>query len=72
MDAFTTNKVSTKKLISDPNHMDLKDKVIAIGTDTTNPYIKVRYWVKEEQLDLAAILEAISIKEALEKKCADT
>jgi len=34
----------------------LPNKVEALGENITNPYVRLRYWIKEESLDLHALL----------------
>lgn len=66
--AYSASKYQASMFFSDPNLATSKEKVDSIGNSRTNPFVKMRYWVKEEQLDLASILEAIHVKEGMEKR----
>ena len=50
----------------------MKEDFDALQKKITNPYIKMKYWVKEEIYDLHAILEAIHTKEKLENQLSKT
>lgn len=70
--AYSASKFQASLFFADPNEAAAKEKVDSIGSSRTNPFVKMRYWVKEEQFDLAAILEAIHVKEGMEKRLEGT
>lgn len=46
--------------------MNLKTELGKLSDNVTNPFVTFKYWIKEETLDLHALLEAISWKGAIE------
>lgn len=60
-------------LFLDPEKVNVRDQVnLLFSTKTGNPFIKLKYWVKEEICDLNSILEAIAMKEYMDSKLAKT
>ena len=50
----------------DNKRIDLRDKVIKLGENLTNPFMYIKNWIKGEVMDLESLLRSISKKEAFE------
>ena len=70
--AYSVSAFQAKLLFANPEKGELKDTVDSLHKRLTNPFVKYRYWIKEEIFDLHAILEAIHCKEKLEEKLKKT
>ena len=55
-------------MISDSENNTMKEQINNLSLKVSNPFIRFKYWVKEEIIDLHALLEAISHKHSLESK----
>jgi hypothetical protein len=71
LETFNTH-AEGKPLFSDdgpgPDKKDLKTELQGLQTKISNPFIRFKYWIKEETLDLHSMLEAISARAALENR----
>jgi hypothetical protein len=56
------------KMVSDLDNNTMKEQIDNLSRKVTNPYIRFKYWVKEEIIDLHALLEAIGHKNSLESR----
>lgn len=56
------------KMVSDSDNNTMKEQIDNLSRKVTNPYIRFKYWVKEEIIDLHALLEAIGHKNSLESR----
>lgn len=52
-------------LVSDPKKINIQQKLEFLSTSAQNPFKHVKNWVKGEILEIEAIMEAISMKEAM-------
>ena len=59
---------ASKKMISDSENNTMKEQINNLSLKVSNPFIRFKYWVKEEIIDLHALLEAISHKNSLESR----
>ena len=50
----------------DNKRIDLRDKVIKLGENLTNPFMYLKNWIKGEVMDLESLLRSIAKKEAFE------
>ena len=50
----------------DGKRIDMRDKMVKLGEQLTNPFIYVKNWIKGEVMDLESLLRAISKKESIE------
>lgn len=57
-----------KKMISDSDNNNMKEMINNLSRKVSNPFVRFKYWVKEEIIDLHALLEAISHKSSIESK----
>ena len=56
------------KLVSGDNKAHLKNQVEHLSKELQNPFKHIRNWVKGEMLNLGALIQAITDKEACESK----
>ncbi|CAI2363823.1 unnamed protein product [Moneuplotes crassus] len=56
------------KMISDTDNNTMRAQIEALSEKIDNPFIRFKYWVKEEIIDLHALLQAIGQKNSLESK----
>jgi hypothetical protein len=56
------------RLVSGDTKAHLKNKLDLLAKELVNPFIHVRNWIKGEMLNLGALIEAISEKEACDSK----
>ena len=59
---------ASKKMISDSENNNMKEQINNLSQKVSNPYIRFKYWVKEEIVDLHSLLEAISHRNSLESQ----
>lgn len=52
-------------LVSDPRKLNMQQKLEYLSTNAQNPFKHVKNWVKGEILEIEAILDAVSMKEAM-------
>lgn len=57
-----------QRMISDSDNNTMKEQINNLSQKISNPFIRFKYWVKEELVDLHALLEAIAHKHALESR----
>lgn len=57
-----------KRMISDSDNNNMKELINNLSKKVSNPFIRFKYWVKEEIIDLHALLETISHKNSIENK----
>ena len=51
-----------------PQKQNAKEKLEALPAALKNPYKTLKLWIKWEQLDITAILEAVEMKHSLESR----
>lgn len=56
------------KMISDSDNNTMKEQIDNLSRKVSNPFIRFKYWVKEEIIDLNALIEAIGHKNSLESR----
>jgi len=56
------------KMISDTDNNTMRAQIEALSEKIDNPFIRFKYWVKEEIIDLHSLLQAIGQKNSLESK----
>lgn len=54
------------KMISDTDNNTMRAQIEALAQKVDNPFIRFKYWVKEEIIDLHALLQAVGQKNGLE------
>lgn len=57
-----------QKMIADSENNTMKEQIDSLSRKVSNPFIRFKYWVKEEIIDLHSILEAIGHKNSLESR----
>lgn len=57
-----------QKMFSDTDNNTMKEQIDNLSRKVGNPFIRFKYWVKEEIIDLHALLEAIGHKNSLESR----
>jgi hypothetical protein len=56
------------KMISDSDNNTMKEQIDNLSRKVSNPFIRFKYWVKEEIIDLNSLIEAIGHKNSLESR----
>jgi len=56
------------KMISDSDNNTMKELIENLSQKVSNPFIRFKYWVKEEIIDLHSLLQAVGQKNSLESK----
>lgn len=57
-----------QKMIADSDNNTMKEQIDSLSRKVSNPFIRFKFWVKEEIIDLHALLEAIGHKHSLESR----
>lgn len=57
-----------QRMFSDTDNNTMKEQIDNLSRKVSNPFIRFKYWVKEEIIDLHALLEAIGHKNSLESR----
>lgn len=57
-----------KKMISDSDNNNMKEMINNLSRKVSNPFIRFKFWVKEEIIDLHALLESICHRNMLESR----
>lgn len=55
-------------MVANSENNNMKEQINNLSQKVSNPYIRFKYWVKEEIVDLHSLLEAISHKNSLESQ----
>jgi hypothetical protein len=56
------------KMISDSDNNTMKEQIDNLSRKVSNPFIRFKFWVKEEIIDLNSLIEAIGHKNSLESR----
>mmetsp|Transcript_14680 Transcript_14680/g.16394 ORF Transcript_14680/g.16394 Transcript_14680/m.16394 type:complete len:323 (+) Transcript_14680:638-1606(+) len=69
MNIYSNESISGHyKMISDSDNNTMKELIENLSQKVSNPFIRFKYWVKEEIIDLHALLQAVGQKNSLESK----
>uniref|UniRef100_A0A7S3JE66 Uncharacterized protein n=1 Tax=Euplotes harpa TaxID=151035 RepID=A0A7S3JE66_9SPIT len=55
-------------MIADSENNNMKEQINSLSLKVSNPFVKFKFWVREELVDLHSLLEAIGHKNSLESR----
>lgn len=65
---YSKDALQASILANPDSNNNMKEQINNLSQKVSNPYVRFKYWVKEEIVDLHSLLEAISHKNSLESQ----